>query len=155
MVASGGQADVSEIGATAPALPPCIVLFDGVCVFCERSVGWLLQRDPEGRFRFAPLQGRAAAALRREHPEIPEELETMVYVEKRDGHWSVYLNSDAAFRVASQLDGPARRLAWLGGLPRWLTDPVYRLFVRHRYRIFGKRETCLVPSPEVRDRFLD
>ncbi len=150
MVASSGQAAAREV-----AFPPRIVLFDGVCVFCERSVGWLLKRDAERRLHFAPLQGETAAALRREHPEVPEEVATVVYVETRDGDAKIYLQSEAAFRVASQLAGPARWLSWLGWLPRWLTDPVYGLFIRNRYRIFGRRETCLVPSPEVRDRFLD
>jgi predicted DCC family thiol-disulfide oxidoreductase YuxK len=150
MVVFGGQAVTRE----AP-LPARIVLFDGVCVFCERSVGWLLKHDTERRLHFAPLQGATAAALRSEHPEVPEELDTVVYVEKRDGDAQVYRSSEAAFRVVSQLTGPARWLSWLGWLPRWVTDPAYGLFVRNRYRIFGRRETCLVPSADVRDRFLD
>jgi predicted DCC family thiol-disulfide oxidoreductase YuxK len=150
MAVSGGQAVARDA-----ALPPRIVLFDGVCVFCERSVGWLLKHDTERRLHFAPLQGATAAALRSENPDVPEEVATVVYVETGSGDARVYLHSEAAFRATSQLTGPARWLSWLGWLPRWITDPVYGLFVRNRYRIFGRRETCLVPSPQVRDRFLD
>ena len=141
--------------APPQALPSRVVLFDGVCVFCEGSVRWLIARDPQARLRFAALQGETAAALRRAHPEIPEELETLVYVAANDGDEGVSLRSEAAFRVLAQIQGPWRRLAWLGRLPRWCTDPAYRLFVRHRYRIFGKRSECLVPSSAERVRFLD
>ena len=137
------------------ALPSRIVLFDGVCVFCEGIVRWLIARDPQARLRFAPLQGETAAALRREHPEIPEELETLVYVEVDDGCEGVTLRSEAAFRMLAQIQGPWRRLAWLGRLPRWCTDTAYLLFVRYRYRIFGRRSECLVPSSAERSRFLD
>jgi predicted DCC family thiol-disulfide oxidoreductase YuxK len=133
--------------------PPRVVLFDGVCVFCEGVVRWLIERDPQARLCFAPLQGATAAALRRAHPEIPEELATLVYVSTEDG--DVSLRSEAIFRVLAQIEGPWRHLAWLGRLPRWCTDPAYRLFVRHRYRIFGRRNECLVPSSAERSRFLD
>ena len=141
--------------APPQALPSRVVLFDGVCVFCEGSVRWLIARDPQARLRFAALQGETAAALRRAHPEIPEELETLVYVAANDGDEGVSLRSEAAFRVLAQIQGPWRRLAWLGRLPRWCTDPAYRLFVRHRYRIFGKRSECWVPSSDERSRFLE
>jgi predicted DCC family thiol-disulfide oxidoreductase YuxK len=141
--------------APPQALPTRVVLFDGVCVFCEGSVRWLIARDPQARLRFAALQGETAAALRRAHPEIPEELETLVYVAANDGDEGVSLRSEAAFRVLAQIQGPWRRLAWLGRLPRWCTNPAYRLFVRHRYRIFGKRSECWVPSSDERSRFLD
>ena len=138
--------------ASPGPLPSHLVLFDGVCNFCDRSVRWLLERSRS--LSFATLQGETAAALRRRHPEIPEELETLVYVESRAGSERVYLRSEAAFRVCAQLDGGWRRLAALRRLPRWLTDPVYRLFVRVRYRIFGKLSECRVPGPGEGGRFL-
>ena len=137
------------------ALPSRVVLFDGVCVFCEGVVRWLIERDPQARLRFATLRGETAAALRRAHLQIPEELATLVYVASDDGDEGVSLRSEAVFRVLAQIEGPWRSLAWLGRLPRWCTDPAYRLFVRHRYRIFGKRSECLVPSSAERVRFLD
>ena len=131
-----------------------IVLFDGVCGFCDRMVRWLLARDG-GRFVYAPLQGRSAAALRARHPEIPDELETFVYVEAADGDERVYLRSDAMFRVIGQLGPPWRWLAALRHLPRVLTDLGYTWFVRWRYRLFGKLPECRVPDPAQRARFLD
>jgi len=114
-------------------LPPRLVLFDGVCGFCDRAVRWLLARDPDGRLRFAPLQGETAAALRARHPEIPDEADTVVYVEAIEGVERVFLRSEAVFRLVAQLRGPWRRLAWLRWIPRPITDLGYRLFARARF----------------------
>ncbi len=137
-----------------PAAPYRLVLFDGVCGFCDRAVRWAIARDPERRLRFSPLQGEAAAALRLRHPEIPRDLDTMVYVEATGAGERVHLRSEAMFRVLREVRTPWRRLAWLGVLPRFLTDAVYALFVRHRYRIFGKLDTCALPDPGERARFV-
>ena len=146
----------SDRAPAAPlGLPPHLVLFDGVCVFCEGAVRWIMERDPDARFHFAPLQGETAAALRRAHPQLPESIDTLVYVESRDRAETIHLRSAAAFRILSQIRGPWRGLAWLRVLPRFLTDRAYDAFVRVRYRLFGKRDVCLVPNPEERDRFLD
>ncbi len=131
-----------------------IVLYDGVCGFCDRLVRWLLARDG-GRFVYAPLQGRTAAALRARHSEIPEELETLVYVESDARGERIYLRSDAIFRVLGQLGAPWRWLAGLRHLPRALTDFAYAQFVRRRYRLFGRFAACRVPEPSERGRFLD
>lgn len=136
------------------ALPPRVVLFDGVCVFCNRAVRWLLARDPEGHLHFAPLQGETAAALRARHPEIPEVLETMAYVERSGGVERVHLRARAVFRALAEVAGPWRWLAVLGRLPPWLLEPCYRLFARSRYRLFGEHDACPVPSPSERARFL-
>ncbi len=160
-----GSATLGRVAGSSPAeprdeaeLPGHLVLFDGVCRFCDRAVDRLLAADPRGVLHFAPLQGETAAALRRRHPEIPEQLDTIVYVERRPGEGAagerVYLRSEAAIRIAERIEGPWRRLAWLRLLPRPVTDLGYRLFVRVRYRIFGQRAECRVPAPEERDRFL-
>ncbi len=131
-----------------------VVFYDGVCGFCDRSVSWLLARDPEGRFRFAALQGETAAELRARHPQLPRDLDTLVYVESEGGRERVFLRSRAIFRLLAQLDPPWRWLAWLRWLPRPLTDLGYRLFARIRYRVFGRLESCRLPTAEERARFL-
>lgn len=138
-----------------PAAAPHVLLFDGVCGFCDRAVRWLIARDGAARLRFAPLQGPSAAALRARHPEIPEELETMVLVEAAAGGERVYRDSEAFFRVVALLDPPWHRLAALRVLPRVLTDFVYRQVVRTRYRLWGRLESCRVPGADERARFLD
>jgi predicted DCC family thiol-disulfide oxidoreductase YuxK len=138
----------------ADPLPPRLVLFDGICGFCDRAVRWLIERDRFGHLHFAPLQGETAAALRRRHPEIPEDIDAIVYVETDASGERVRLRSDAVFRVAAGLAGPWRRLAWLRWLPRPLSDWGYRVFARHRYRLFGKLDACPVPLPDERARFI-
>jgi predicted DCC family thiol-disulfide oxidoreductase YuxK len=135
------------------ALPPRLVLFDGVCGFCDAAIRWLLAHDPAGRLAFAPLQGETAAALRARHPEIPKELESLVLVETEAGSSRVYLRSEAVFRIFAQLAGPWRWLAWLRWLPRGLSDFFYRNFASRRYRWFGQLAECPVPEPSVRARF--
>ena len=135
--------------------PERILLFDGTCLFCDGAVRWLLERDPAGRLHFAPLQGELAAALRARHPEIPNDLDTAVLVERSEGEERVYLRSQAVLRALALLESPWRRAAWLRFLPRFLTDACYRLFAGLRYRLFGRLEHCLTPSPEERARFLD
>jgi predicted DCC family thiol-disulfide oxidoreductase YuxK len=135
--------------------PRRLVLYDGFCGFCDRMVRWLLDRD-RGRLAYAPLQGPTAAELRARHPEIPEALETLIYVETgENGFETVSMRSEAVFRLAAQLAPPWNALAWLRWLPRPLTDLAYRSFARHRYRLFGRLDDCRLPSPEERSRFLD
>ncbi len=131
-----------------------LVLFDGVCAFCDASVRWLMERDPCGRLHYAPLQGELAAALRRRHPEIPHDLDTIVYVVRHGEDERVYLRSEAVIRVFAQLEPPPAWLRWLAWLPAPVLDLGYRAFVRVRYRLFGKLEECRVPRDGERERFL-
>jgi predicted DCC family thiol-disulfide oxidoreductase YuxK len=146
------------MAATAqPATQPVfehLILFDGVCNFCDGAVRWVVERDPEARFCFAALQGETAQALRLRHPEIPDDIDTMVYVDASGPGERVYLRSEAALRVWRQVE-PGRSLPrWLARLPRPLTELGYRIFARLRYRLFGRLDACRVPSPEERARFL-
>jgi predicted DCC family thiol-disulfide oxidoreductase YuxK len=145
---------VAEAAASGVrALPARLVLFDGVCGFCDRAVRWLMARDPAGRLGFAPLQGETAARLRQLNPEIPTEVETLVLVATADGSPRVSLRSDAAWRVCAELERPWRWLAWLRWLPRGLRDRLYVEFARRRYRWFGRLESCRVPDAAERHRF--
>ena len=127
-----------------------IILFDGVCNFCNRSVNWIIWRDPSGYFRFAPLQARAGEALQERYGLDPRALDTLLLVEGG----CVYTKSTAALRVVRRLRSPWRALYALIAVPRPVRDVAYDSFARRRYRWFGKREECMVPSPKVRERFL-
>jgi predicted DCC family thiol-disulfide oxidoreductase YuxK len=131
-----------------------LVLFDGVCTFCDASVRWLMERDPAGRLQYAPLQGEAAAALRCRHRQIPDNFDTLVYVERHGAGEQVHLRSAAIFRICAQLQPPPAWLPWLSWLPAPLADVAYRVFARLRYRIFGKQDECRLPSETERSRFL-
>lgn len=133
-----------------PALPDRLVLYDGVCGFCNASVQWLLGRDKAGRLRYAPLQGPTAAAMRSLFPEISTDLDTIVFIEGSQ----VYTRSRAAFRIASHLPTPWSWLRGFGVLPLALTDLGYRLVAAVRYRIWGKLEACRIPAASERALFL-
>lgn len=131
-------------------VPRHLVLYDGVCGLCSRAVRFLIARDRDAALRFAPLQGETAARLRAVHPEIPEALESVVFV---DGD-RVYLRSKAFLYVSRFLTRPWRWGWYFRWMPAVLLDLGYRVIARVRYRIWGKKETCDLPAPDERARFL-
>jgi predicted DCC family thiol-disulfide oxidoreductase YuxK/GNAT superfamily N-acetyltransferase len=139
----------------ADAPPLHLVLYDGECGVCSRIVRWLLDADRHGLLRFAPLQGATAAALCRRRPEIPADLDTIVYVDRSTGVEEVSWRSAALLRICRLLGGPWGVLATIGEwLPRSLADAAYDAFARRR-RLFGTpAETCALPPPMERARFL-
>jgi len=127
------------------------IIFDGVCNLCAWSVRFIVRRDPKERFRFAAWQSDAGRRLLEEHGLDPGNVETVVLI--KDG--VVSARSDAALEIARELRGPWKLLAVLRIVPRGLRDWVYSVVARHRYRWFGKQEACMVPTEELRGRFLE
>jgi predicted DCC family thiol-disulfide oxidoreductase YuxK len=127
-----------------------IILFDGVCNFCDASINWIIRRDKRARFRFAPLQSSAGERLQREHGFDPTALDTFVLIEGR----RAYARSTAAVRIARGLGLPWSLAYGLIFIPPPLRDFAYDFFARRRYRWFGRKEECMLPTPELRDRFL-
>ena len=127
-----------------------ILLFDGVCNLCNGSVQLIIRRDPEARFRFASLQSEVGQRYLEELQVDRDAVDSVILVE--GGRW--YKESDAALRIARLLGGPWKAMGILRLLPRPLRDRLYRFIARHRYRWFGKRESCWLPTPELRERFL-
>lgn len=139
-----------ETTANAP-----ILLYDGVCGFCNKTVQMILARDREGTMRFAALQSDYGRGVVERHAEL-RGVDSVVYVEtSQDGGERVYVRSDAALRVLKYLGGAWKLLLAGRLLPKPVRDFFYDLFARNRYRLFGKYESCLLPPPEVRSRFLD
>jgi len=131
-------------------VPNGLILFDGVCVFCSRWVAFVIARDREALFQFIPIQSEGGGLLARRLGIDPDDPDTNAVV--LDG--AAYVKSDAALMVLTRLPGWRWvRIAWLA--PRPLSDWVYDRIARNRYRIFGRMGACMVPSPEVRARFLD
>ena len=126
------------------------ILFDGVCNLCNGFVQFVIARDPTARFHFAALQSSAAADLLRDAGVTPPLPDSMVLVE--DGR--LYFRSAAALRIARRLRFPWALAYGLIAVPPFIRDPVYDVVAAHRYRWFGRREICMVPSPDVRRRFL-
>ncbi|HEY8562672.1 MAG TPA: thiol-disulfide oxidoreductase DCC family protein [Pyrinomonadaceae bacterium] len=127
-----------------------IILFDGVCNFCNGAVNFIIERDRTGYFKFAPLQSEIGEKLLAENGIDKIETDSVVLVE--DG--AVYTHSTAALRVARRLDGAWKWLYHLIYVPPFLRDGAYKLFAKYRYALFGKKDECMLPSPEIRARFL-
>lgn len=127
-----------------------VVLYDGECGLCHRSVKFILSHERDHELQFAPLQGETAAALRLRFPAIPANLDTVVFVEDDRAH----LRSKAFLHLAPHLRAPwswGHAFRWI---PGFLLDLGYRVIARLRYRIWGKVDACELPSPDQRARFL-
>lgn len=127
-----------------------VVLFDGVCNLCNGIVKFSLQRDRNGILRFASLQSDAGKALLREHGIDESQMDTFVFVE----NGKAFTRSTAGLKLFRSFGIPWSLLYALIIVPRPLRDAVYNWIARNRYRWFGKEESCMIPSPEVRARFL-
>lgn len=133
-----------------------IVLYDGVCGLCNRLVQFILKHDSRDRFRFASLQSDFAQGLMTRHGVDPHDLDT-VYVVKnyQQPDEALLARSDAILNMLKNLGG-IWSLAGIGRvLPRAFRDAVYKLVARNRYRVFGKHESCMLPEPKHRAKFLD
>lgn len=133
-----------------------IVLYDGQCGFCDRTVQWLLDHDRQGRLRYAALQGPTAREVQARHPRLPPGLDSLILVQtEHGGRERVYWYSRAVVRILWLLPWPWRALAVMVLIPRPLRDLGYRAFARIRFRVFGRLDACRVPTAEERARFLD
>lgn len=128
-----------------------LIVFDGVCNLCNVWVDFVLRRDPSERFLFASNQSAAGRSVLESHGIDPESVSTIYLVEGGQ----LFDRSTAAIRIAKGLRFPW----WVAGvlllIPRSLRDLLYSLIARNRYRLFGKRSTCRIPTPEERSRFLE
>ncbi len=134
-----------------------VLLYDGVCGLCHRLVQFVLRHDRGGVFRFASLQSGLAAGILTRHGADSGDLATVYVVVNYDTPEEVlFARSDAVHYVFTQLGGVWRASAiLLKLLPHALCDFAYNAIARRRYRTFGRSETCILPAPENRDRFLD
>ena len=138
-----------------------VILFDGVCNFCDASVNFVIEHDRDGYFRFAPLQSGAGSELAAEHGLRSETsntngpgdlipIDSVILIE--DG--KAYTRSTAALRIARRLGGIWSLFYGLMVIPEPVRDFFYRLFAKYRYRMFGRKDECMLPTPEERARYL-
>ena len=134
----------------SPSQQGDLIIFDGVCNLCEASVNFIIRHDKEGVFRFVPSQSELGGALQQQYGINTAGLDTVVLI--RDGQ--IYTESDAGVRIATDFDGAWRLLSLVRWVPRPLRDWVYRRIANNRYAWFGRKDVCMLPTPEVRRRFL-
>ena len=133
-----------------------IVLYDGVCAFCDRAVQFVLRHDVDQRFRFAALQSDFAQRALARHGRDPRGLDTMcLLLDAGSSTERLLVKSDAILALLRELGDGWKLFAYVGLLPRAVRDRAYDAFARHRYRWFGHYDSCVLPPPDVRQRFID
>jgi predicted DCC family thiol-disulfide oxidoreductase YuxK len=125
-----------------------IVLFDGVCNFCNGSVNFVIARDRKNYFKFTPLQSEIGQKYVRQFDL--SDIDSVVLVE----NGQALTHSTAALRIARQLGGVWSLFYVFIVVPAFIRDFFYKLFAKNRYRLFGRQEACMIPTPEIRKKFL-
>lgn len=128
-----------------------IILFDGICNLCNSSVQFVLQRDTNAKFKFASLQSNAGQKLLAQLKLPLDEFNSFIYV--ADG--KLYTRSSAALRVAKELNFPWKLMFGFIVVPPFIRNFVYDTIAKNRYKWFGKRESCMIPTPDLKQRFLE
>lgn len=131
--------------------PEAIILFDGVCNLCSGAVQFVIKRDPSAYFRFASLQSDFGQSQLKKFNLDPVSFHSIILVEGN----RYYERSDAALKIARKLTGGWPLLYTFKILPRFIRDGVYNLIGKKRYRFFGKKDACWIPTPELKSRFKD
>jgi len=126
-----------------------IILFDGVCNLCEASVAFIIKHDSKKHFYFTAQSSNIGKKLWKEYKL--GDIDSIVFV----SNGKAYVHSDAALEISKNLDGFYKYLYVLRFIPKVLRDFIYKLISKYRYKIFGKKSSCMMPSSELQDRFLD
>lgn len=128
-----------------------LILFDGVCNFCNYWVTFAIKRDRKNKLKFAPLQGETAKQLLPQFHIDPSSLSSVIFID----NGKVYTQSSAAIQICKHLDGGWKLFYGLIIIPKFFRDFLYNIIARNRYKWFGKKESCLIPTAELKERFLD
>ena len=128
-----------------------IILFDGVCNLCNGAINFIIKHDPKGIFKFASLQGETGQKLLAQHNINPQETDSIVLIDNDQ----VSVKSSAALRIAKNLNQGYPLLFGFMIIPTFIRNGVYDFIAANRYKWFGKKESCMLPTPELRSRFLD
>jgi predicted DCC family thiol-disulfide oxidoreductase YuxK len=127
-----------------------IILFDGVCNFCNGAVNFVIQRDKKSLIKFAPLQSDVGRQLLKQYNLPVNTFNSFIFIE--DG--KAYTQSTAALKVCKYLTAWWPLFYGFIIVPKFIRDGIYKWIAKNRYKWFGKKEQCMIPTPEIRDRFL-
>lgn len=128
-----------------------IILFDGVCNLCNAAVNFVIKRDKNNRIQFAPLQSETATILLKDSPVDPSELKSFIFIDKG----VLYTESTAALKVCRYLSAGWPLCYGVIIVPRFIRDRFYKWVARNRYKWFGQKNECMIPTPELRAKFLN
>lgn len=129
-----------------------IILFDGVCNLCNGAVQWIIRKDAKDIYRFAPLQSEVGQDLARERHIDTHQVDSIILI---DPGVAYYIKSDAALEIARGIKGYRIFPMLFGWIPKSVRDGIYDLVARNRYRVFGRKQECMMPTPELKARFLE
>ena len=127
-----------------------VVLFDGVCNFCNSSVNFIIRHDKKDYFRFTPLQSEIGMKISEKYNLDSGNLKSVILVDKG----KIYTKTTAALRIAKQLSGAWPALYVFIIVPPPIRDVVYNIIAKYRYKWWGERDACMIPTPEIRKKFL-
>lgn len=127
-----------------------VILFDGLCNLCDGGVQFIIKRDSKCHFKFASLQSETGQVLLQKYG-ISTKIDSMILIENK----KVYIKSRAAIQISRYLDGHWKYLSLFRILPPFLSDFLYDIVAKNRYKWFGKKESCMLPTLEMKKRFLE
>ncbi|WP_047153429.1 thiol-disulfide oxidoreductase DCC family protein [Aneurinibacillus tyrosinisolvens] len=127
-----------------------IILFDGICNFCNQSVQFIIKKDPKGYYKFASLQSDIGQKLLEKY-KIPHDIDSIILIDNEE----YYVKSSAALHICRNLEGIWKLFYLLVIIPRPIRDFFYEIIAKNRYKWFGKRESCMLPAPGIKERFLE
>jgi predicted DCC family thiol-disulfide oxidoreductase YuxK len=127
-----------------------VLLFDGVCNLCNGFVQFIIKRDTKGIFRFTSLQSDIGQQLMKDHGFPTDELNTVILIK----NGQVYTHSDAPLQIARHLSFPWPLFSIFAIVPKMIRDRIYDWVARNRYKWYGKKDSCMIPTPELKSRFL-
>jgi len=127
-----------------------IIIFDGVCNFCNAAVNFIIKRDCEKKFLFSSMQNEKSKELLAQFSIDNSDLDTLIII-KND---TLFIKSDAVLEIVKELSGLWFILSYCKIIPKSIRDFIYTLISRNRYKLFGKKESCIIPTKEQQERFL-
>ena len=127
-----------------------IILFDGVCNLCNGAINFIIKHDPKDNYRFAALESDIAQELLAKHEIDNAKIDSIVLI--RNEH--AYTKAGAALRIAKKMSGAWPLLYGLSIVPKFIADSLYDFIARNRYKWFGKKNSCMIPTPELKQKFL-
>lgn len=128
-----------------------IILFDGICNFCNSAVNFTIKRNTKANILFAPMQSAAGQKLLQQHDLPLDDMQSFIFIE----NGVVYKQSTAALIVCRHLKGLWPLCYGLIIIPKFIRDGIYNWIAKNRYKWFGVRQQCMIPSPDVKTRFLN
>ena len=128
-----------------------LIIFDGICNLCNAIVQFIIKRDKNNTFKFAPYQSDIAREIAKKYNINYNKIDTIVLIESN----AFFIKSDAALRIFRKLNYPWKVFYFFKFIPKFVRDRIYDIVANYRYNWFGKRNTCMNPSDEIKSRFLE